>query len=117
MKTRKRERKRKMTVSEDAVNTLVKNHLRTVKCPAGSDESYLERDAFEAWDYTAWVNNKEQAQLVNFGTRYSCLRCEWKAVWSYEKHPNGIGRSRHWETIQEPTPPFNEDDYSEDFES
>jgi len=42
---------------------------RTVFCPAGCHEDYLQREAFTDRDKV-------------YGTHYICYRCEWRATWN-----------------------------------
>lgn len=44
---------------------------RTIFCPTGCHEDYLERESFEAGNNTN----------IFYGTTYSCLRCGWVAQW------------------------------------
>ena len=67
---------------------------RTINCPTGCHEDYLEREAFTYYE----AND----QVSDYGTHYTCQRCEWSGTWS---------RQDGFVIEQEPTNPFDTDKY------
>jgi len=67
---------------------------RTITCPTGCHEDYLDRDPFENYD--------SSEQVVDYGSHYECRRCEWRATWS---------RQDGFVVEQEAVSPFDLDGY------
>ena len=55
------------------MNTPTPNN-RTMKCPSGCHEEYLERTQIH--DDLA-----RDGEYRYFATEYLCIRCNWKAIW------------------------------------
>ena len=55
------------------MNTTTPNN-RTMKCPSGCHEEYLERTQIH--DDLA-----EDGEYRYFAMEYLCIRCNWKAIW------------------------------------
>ena len=49
-------------------------HRRTVFCPTGCHEDYLDREHF----------SQDNKSLTYYGTNYRCNRCGWEATWDNE---------------------------------
>ena len=63
---------------------------RTVFCPAGCHEDYLQREAFNSRDKV-------------YGAHYICYRCEWRATWNNLDGFQVITISeRHWDDSYQP---------------